>query len=127
MFRITADLYAGDTGRISAHLLRLSPEDRSMRFSAGLVRDETIHRYVGPMRFGHDPVPGLVSQCGLLFGLAHGCVFEFSRAPASLCIAKTTRCTRMNGCLHAAPQTALPPCGWTADCRAACAPPQSQL
>lgn len=76
MFRITADLHAGDTDRISAHLLRLSAEDRSMRFCAGVVTDETIHRYIGRMRFGHDLVLGLVSQRGLLFGLAHGCVFE---------------------------------------------------
>ena len=36
MFRTTADLQASDTDRIAAHLLRLSPEDRSLRFSAGM-------------------------------------------------------------------------------------------
>ena len=76
MFRITADLQAGDTDRIAAHLLRLSPEDRSMRFSAGVVTDDTIRQYVGRIRIGHDLVLGLVSQRGHLFGLAHGCVFE---------------------------------------------------
>jgi GNAT superfamily N-acetyltransferase len=78
MYRITADLQAGDTDRIAAHLLRLSPEDRSMRFSSGVVTDESIRRYVGRIRIGHDLVLGLVSQRGHLFGLAHGCVFEQS-------------------------------------------------
>jgi GNAT superfamily N-acetyltransferase len=76
MFRITADLHAGDTDRISAHLLRLSPEDRSTRFFAGVVTEESIRLYVGRMRFGPDLVLGLVSHRGQLFGLAHGCVFE---------------------------------------------------
>jgi len=75
MHRIIADLQASDTERIRAHLLRLAPEDRSLRFAAGVVSDETINAYVKRIRFGHDLVLGLVSQRGLLFGLAHGCVF----------------------------------------------------
>lgn len=81
MFHITADLQVTDADRIEAHLLRLSPEDRSMRFAAGVVTDETIRRYVARMRIGHDLVLGLVSQRGLLFGLAHGCVFERDGQP----------------------------------------------
>jgi GNAT superfamily N-acetyltransferase len=76
MYRITVDLQAGDTDRIAAHLLRLAPEDRSLRFSAGVVTDEAIRAYVGRIRFGHDLVLGLVSKRGLVFGLAHGCVFH---------------------------------------------------
>lgn len=76
MHRITADLHPCDAGRITAHLLRLSPEDRSLRFAAGVVTDETVRAYVGRIRFGHDLVLGLVSQCGQVFGLAHGCVFD---------------------------------------------------
>jgi GNAT superfamily N-acetyltransferase len=75
MYRITADLQASDTDRIAAHLLRLSPDDRSLRFSAGVVTDDSICAYAGRIRFGHDLVLGLVSQRGHLFGLAHGCVF----------------------------------------------------
>jgi GNAT superfamily N-acetyltransferase len=76
MFRTTADLQASDTDRILAHLLRLSPEDRSLRFSAGLVTDTTIRAYAARIRFGQDLVLGLLSQRGQLFGLAHGCVFD---------------------------------------------------
>ncbi len=79
MHRITVDLQASDTDRIAAHLLRLAPEDRSLRFSAGVVTDETIRGYVGRIRFGHDLVLGLVSQRGHVFGLAHGCVFHRGR------------------------------------------------
>jgi GNAT superfamily N-acetyltransferase len=76
MHRITADLQASDADRIEAHLLRLAPEDRSLRFSAGVVTDQAVRAYVGRIRFGHDLVLGLVSQRGVLFGFAHGCVFH---------------------------------------------------
>jgi len=57
-------------------LLALSPEDRSRRFSAGLVTDDTIRRYVAGLRFERDMVMGLVSKRGTVISLAHGCVFE---------------------------------------------------
>ena len=72
----TIDLHVSDADRILAHLLRLSAEDRSMRFSAGLVTDDTIRQYAARIRFGHDLVMGQVSKLGQLIGLAHGCVFE---------------------------------------------------
>jgi RimJ/RimL family protein N-acetyltransferase len=56
-------------------LLRLSAEDRSLRFAAGLVTDESIRRYVAAIPFERDLVLGLVSQRGSVFGLVHGCVF----------------------------------------------------
>lgn len=61
---------------VEAHLLRLSPQDRSLRFAAGLVTDETIRRYVTGIRFDRDVVVGLVSKLGHVVGMAHGCVFE---------------------------------------------------
>ena len=67
--------------RIVAHLLRLSAEDRSLRFAAALVTDETIRRYVSRIRFGLDAVFGLVDGRGWVVGLAHGCVFEVQAAP----------------------------------------------
>jgi GNAT superfamily N-acetyltransferase len=70
------DLQICDAGRIADHLLRLSPEDRSLRFSSGVVTDQTICAYAGRIRFGNDLVLGLVSQRGQVFGLAHGCVFR---------------------------------------------------
>jgi GNAT superfamily N-acetyltransferase len=60
---------------IEAHLLRLSPEDRSLRFAAGVVSDEAVRRYVRGLRFDHDVILGLVSLRGTMFGLAHGCVY----------------------------------------------------
>ena len=65
-----------DSARIQAHLLRLRPEDRSLRFSAGLVTDETLGRYVAGIRFGHDLAMGLVNDRGVLVGFAHGCVYD---------------------------------------------------
>lgn len=67
---------ACDRARIEAHLLSLNADDRSLRFSAGVVTDDSIRAYVARIRFGHDLVLGLVSQRGLLFGLAHGCVYD---------------------------------------------------
>ncbi len=69
------DLQDFDRERIEAHLLRLSADDRSSRFSAGLVTDDTIRRYVSGLRFNHDLLLGLVSQRGVLFGFAHGCIY----------------------------------------------------
>jgi len=65
-----------DHARIEMHLLALSAEDRSRRFSAGLVTDDTIRRYVAGLRFERDMVMGLVSKRGSVISLAHGCVFE---------------------------------------------------
>jgi GNAT superfamily N-acetyltransferase len=76
MHRTVAELLPGDAWRIEEHLLRLSPEDRSMRFGAGVVTDASLRAYVGRIRFGHDIVLGLLSQRGGLFGLAHGCVYD---------------------------------------------------
>lgn len=68
-------LHAADTSRIEAHLLRLSVDDRSLRFTAGLVTDETIRRYVAGLRFERDAVFGLIDADGVVVGIAHGCVF----------------------------------------------------
>ena len=81
MHSTTTDLQVSDAARIEAHLLRLCAEDRSLRFSAGVVSDDTIRAYVHRIRFGHDLVLGLVGQCGHLFGLAHGCVFTWKGQP----------------------------------------------
>lgn len=77
MHRIATVLQPSDTERIEAHLLRLCPEDRSLRFSAGVVTDESIRAYVNRIRFGNDVVLGLVGQLGCLFGLAHGSVYTW--------------------------------------------------
>lgn len=74
-------LHAADADRIAAHLLRLSPEDRSLRFAAGLVTDQTVCAYVARMRFGHDAVFGLIGAGGAVAGLAHGCLFEARGEP----------------------------------------------
>jgi len=75
MFRSITPLLRSDAARIEDHLTRLCAEDRSLRFAAGLVTDETIRRYVSAIPFESDLVLGLVSQRGNVFGLVHGCVF----------------------------------------------------
>ena len=68
-------LRATDADSVAAHLLRLSPQDRSLRFAAGVVVDESIHRYVAGIRFGSDAVFGAKTADGVLVGVAHGCVY----------------------------------------------------
>ena len=75
MFRSITPLMRSDAARIEDHLIRLCTDDRSLRFAAGLVTDETIRRYVSAIPFERDLVLGFVSQCGGVFGLVHGCVF----------------------------------------------------
>ena len=69
-------LSASHAEGIKEHLLRLSPDDRSLRFSAGLVTDESIRRYVASIPFERDAVLGLSDARGKVVGLAHGCVYE---------------------------------------------------
>lgn len=76
MYAAIVELSAADLERIEAHLLRLSVADRSLRFAAGVVSDDTVRRYVGSIDFGRDCVLGLVSKRGQVFGLAHGAVFD---------------------------------------------------
>lgn len=64
-----------DRLRVEAHLLRLSAEDRSLRFAAGVVTDDAIRRYVAAIAFNRQVVLGFVSLRGQVFGLAHGCPF----------------------------------------------------
>jgi GNAT superfamily N-acetyltransferase len=70
-----AALRATDAGSVAAHLLQLSPQDRSLRFAAGVVVDESIHRYVAGIRFGSDAVFGVKTADGALVGVAHGCLY----------------------------------------------------
>lgn len=69
-------LSAADVQRIVDHLLRLAPEDRSLRFAAGLVTDDTIRRYGGGIRFGRDAAFGLIDAAGTVVGVAHACLYE---------------------------------------------------
>jgi len=64
-----------DLPRIKDHLLRLSANDRSLRFAAGVVTDATVLAYAVRIQLGHDVVMGLVDRDDRLVGLAHGCVF----------------------------------------------------
>ncbi len=76
MFTAITLLSDEDRGRIAAHLLRLSPEDRSLRFNAGFVTDAYIEQLVQRLDFGRDIFMGLVSKRGLLVGLVHGAVYS---------------------------------------------------
>lgn len=75
MDHVVTVLRQTDSARIEAHLLRLSPRDRSLRFTAGLVTDETIRGYVGGIRFGCDAVLAIVDGADGVVGLAHGSLY----------------------------------------------------
>ncbi len=79
MFLPIRVLQAVDAARIEEHLLRLEPVDRSLRFAAGVVTDETIRRYVAGIRFGTDAVLGMVDAGGELVAFAHGCVYTVGK------------------------------------------------
>jgi GNAT superfamily N-acetyltransferase len=72
-------LAATDASRIEEHLLRLTPADRSLRFAAGVVTDETIRRYVAGIRFGTDAVLGMLDEAGAVVAFAHGCVYSVGK------------------------------------------------
>ena len=69
-------MQAGDAPRITAHLMRLSADDRALRFNSALTDEAQIARYVGQMRFGEDLILGLVDAAGRVVGVAHGCAFK---------------------------------------------------
>ncbi len=79
MFLPIRVLHAVDAALIEAHLLRLAPVDRSLRFAAGVVTDETICRYVAGIRFGTDAVLGMVNADGELVAFAHGCAYTVGK------------------------------------------------
>jgi GNAT superfamily N-acetyltransferase len=69
-----------DLAAVQNHLLRLSADDRSMRFSAGVVKDDTVRAYAARIRLAHDVVICLLDREGTVVGLAHGCVYEVQRS-----------------------------------------------
>jgi GNAT superfamily N-acetyltransferase len=72
-------LDASDAARIERHLLRLSPGDRSLRFAAGVVSDDTVREYVARIRFGNDALLGIDDDRGELVAFAHGCVYSVGK------------------------------------------------
>lgn len=68
-------LAALDAAAIEAHLLRLDAAARSLRFTAGVVTDEAVRRYVNRLDFSHDAVLGVVDAIGQVIALAHGAVY----------------------------------------------------
>jgi RimJ/RimL family protein N-acetyltransferase len=74
-------LGAGSKHAVCDHLVRLSPEDRSLRFWGACVTDESIRKYVDGIRFGGDIVLAMVDDEGRVRGLAHGCVYEARGVP----------------------------------------------
>jgi GNAT superfamily N-acetyltransferase len=69
-------LEPSDAGRIEGHLLRLTADDRSLRFAGGVVSDDAIHRYVAGIRFGTDALLAMLDDDGAVVALAHGCVYR---------------------------------------------------
>lgn len=69
-------LQRADSAAIEAHLLRLSAADRSMRFTAGVVTDETIRRYVASLPFERDGIFAWVDATRSVVALALGCVYR---------------------------------------------------
>lgn len=68
-------LRALDAAVFELHLSRLSAPDRSLRFAAGIVGDETLRRYVAGIDFERDIVLGIRDEAGTLVACAHGCVY----------------------------------------------------
>lgn len=102
-----------DSARIEAHLLRLSPRDRSLRFTAGLVTDETVSGYVSGIRFGSDAVLGIISA-GDVVGLAHGCLYPAlgeMRIEASFSVDESRRNQGLGSALMAAVSAFALNCG----------------
>jgi RimJ/RimL family protein N-acetyltransferase len=111
-----AALRASDAVAITNHLLRLAPNDRSLRFPAGLVADESIRRYVAIIRFGNDVVLGLRDEDDLLVGLAHGCVYRVAgerRIECAFSIDAAWRGRRYGVCLMDAIEAFAGTCGAT--------------
>ena len=105
---------ATDRARIEAHLLRLSPRDRSLRFAAGLVTDETIRAYVAGFRFGSDALLAMVDDDGGIVGLAHGCVYRAAgelRLEAAFSIDEDRRGEGLGSALMAAIDAFATDCG----------------
>jgi RimJ/RimL family protein N-acetyltransferase len=69
-------LNRAEAGAIEAHLLQLNEADRSTRFTAGVVPDAAIARYVAGIPFERDHAIGAVDGEGRLIAFAHGCVYE---------------------------------------------------
>ncbi len=69
-------LREADRARITAHLLRLSPDDRSLRFAAGLVTDSVVQAHAARMPLEVDLVLGLCGNDGRLVAMVQGCRFE---------------------------------------------------
>ena len=69
-------LTAAHAAAVEAHLLRLDAGARSLRFAAGVVTDDTVHRYVAGIDHGRDVVLGAFDRNGTLVAVAHGCVYE---------------------------------------------------
>lgn len=63
-------LGANERGRILAHLMALSPQDRYMRFGY-TVSDEHVQRYVDSLDFERDELLGIYNRRLELLGMAH--------------------------------------------------------
>ena len=57
-------------GRIAAHLLALSPQDRYLRFGYA-ANDEQIHRYVKGLDFDRDEIFGIYNRKLEMIAMAH--------------------------------------------------------
>ena len=75
-----AHVGAGFAPYIEAHLRRLSPTDRSLRFASAVVSDQTISAYVASIHHGLDIVVVLIDGAGTVVGFAHGCRYQVMSA-----------------------------------------------
>lgn len=70
MNAIVQRLAGGESGQVTAHLLQLSPQDRTLRFGAA-TNDAVIERYVASIDFARDTVFGLFAPEEAMAGVAH--------------------------------------------------------
>jgi len=91
-------IVALDTGHAPAlleHLLRLSVDDRGLRFCAGTVPEGVLAKYVASIRFGEDTVLGAVAAGGRIVALGHACWFRSAEglvAEAAFSVDEGWRC-----------------------------------
>jgi hypothetical protein len=98
-------LDAGQSPAILAHLQRLWPDDRCLRFCSGTVPQDVLAKYVGSIRFGDDTVLGAVTTDGRIVAFCHACWFrsrEGLAAEAAFSVDEGWRCRGLARCMLAA-------------------------
>lgn len=85
-----------DRSSVTAHLLRLSMDDRNQRFSR-VINDEGVIAYAGRIDFDRDVCFGVFDACGILVALAQGFRYADNGEPAMEAAFSTDLAWRQRG------------------------------